>query len=106
MDAKTLPPPQEKSVSGKPDINASKQEILGLIQEFKIPANSIVQVGAMADQAISDKTLYPMLKETAIKSGMLDANDFGKGIDYKMLAVLSTLGRLAKDMISTGQLKG
>ena len=78
MDGKPLSPPQEKSVSGKPDVNVSKRQVLALIKQFNIDPNTIIQIGDLAEQAIKDKTLYPVLKQNAIRSGMMDESDFGK----------------------------
>ena len=106
MDKKPLSPPQEKTVSGKPDAKSAKKQIATLIQQFKIPPQSIIQIGKMAEQAMKDRALYPMLKDAAIKSGMMDEADFGQGFNEKLLGVLVTLSRATEKMMSSGELRG
>lgn len=108
---KNLPPPQEKSNIGavqqsEPDIDSVKEQVLTAINEFNINPMVLINLGQMAEQAIGNKALYPMVQDAAISNGLADKEDFKPGIDYQMLAVFATVARIAKQMIQSGELRG
>ena len=108
---KNLPPPQEKSDIGAAqqtdiDAKAVKEQVLSAINEFKVNPMTLINLGQMAEQAIGNKALYPMVQDAAISNGLADKEDFKPGIDYQMLAVFATVARMTKQMLESGELRG
>jgi hypothetical protein len=95
----TLSPPQKKSGFLKqPSGQQVKQMIVDGIQSQKINPTQVVQLGQMAQATIKDPALYEMLKQQSIQAGVLDDADFGKGVNYQLLATMVAVGKVAEKM--------
>ena len=76
--------------------------IQGLQSSKKNPM-IFVQIGEMARQAISDKSLYPMVKKAAIDNQILNEDSFQQGFDFKLLSILVAMGKVAKEYMQQTQ---
>lgn len=85
-------------------INAVKQEINELISSGQATPDLIVKVGNMAESTLMNKSLYPIFKEQIVKLGVLDEPDLSPTPDPSMLVIFVTLGKVAQQMIQSGEL--
>lgn len=85
-----------------PAITEAKQKVDELIKKNNIDPKKVVQIGAMAFQAISDPALYPMVVQNAVKNKIISQDEVGQGIDYRLLGGLITAGKLVDQGIKGG----
>jgi hypothetical protein len=102
------PVPQKKSEILKLDPNQDvgtqfKNMMIQGLQSSKKNPMIFVQIGDMARQAISDKSLYPMVKKAAIDNQILNEDSFQQGFDFKLLSVLVAMGKVAKEYMQQTQ---
>lgn len=75
------------------------QQIIGKIKTIvdagHITVDQLQHVGDLAQKAIKNKSVYPIVKKTAIKFHLLSDKDFAPGVDYQALGKLVTIGYLA-----------
>jgi hypothetical protein len=53
---------------------------------------------------LQDKSLYPQLLQAIIDSDLAEAEDLETEIDYELIGVFATLGKMAQEMIDSGEL--
>jgi len=80
------------------NIEEAKQAVRAFLEESKIAPKVLQQVGTMAEQAIQDKALYPMLRQQLIANKLFDDEDIPENFDYTILATLAAMGRLLPQM--------
>lgn len=80
------------------NIEEAKQAVRAFLEESKIPPKALQQVGNMAEQAIKDKALYPMLRQQLIANKLFAEDDIPENFDYTILATLAAMGRLLPQM--------
>jgi hypothetical protein len=121
MATKPLPAPQKNPISapqqdadvmnliqrggkGKelPAVEEAKKKVNELITKKKIDPKKVSQIGTMAFQAISDPALYPMVVQNAVQNKIIEPEEVGQGIDYKLLGGLITAGKLAEQIAKGG----
>jgi hypothetical protein len=76
---------------------ASTQQIVKMIEESGVPAWAYAEVGRQAEMALMDKSKYPMFVKFMVERG-LDTEENLKKPDPQMLAMLSTIGKVAETM--------
>ena len=79
-----------------------KQMVFDAINQTGVPPETIISIGQIAEQAINNKALYPMVKDAAVRSGLAVSEDFTESVDYQLLATLSMLGKAAEQIKSLG----
>ena len=79
-----------------------KQMVFDAINQTGVAPETIIAVGQIAEQAINNKALYPMVKDAALRAGLAEKEDFGENIDYQILGTLAMLGKAASQMTSLG----
>lgn len=112
MDAKPLSPPQEKSVSGKPDaqmspqnIEKAKNDLRRIIKQVGIDPQRVVEAGQMAEMALKNPKLFPVVVQKAIQANLISPQDVQPGgIDYKLLAYGITAGKMTQELLKEGKL--
>jgi hypothetical protein len=82
----------------------AKQGIKQYLATVKVPPETLVKAGQMAEAVIKDKALYPMFREQAIATKLVEPNDLDMKIDYPSLAVFSTMGKITSQMLSSGEM--
>ena len=107
--------PQVKSVevemtapagASKPNIAQMKRQVAQLLMENGISAQQMITIGQMAEKSITDPALFQMFKQQAIANEMADEEDLSPQNKYRFLAGMATLGKMAEQMLQTGELKG
>jgi len=89
----------------KDPVEKAKNDLRRIVQQVGIDPMRIVQAGQMAEMALKDKSLYPMVIEQAIKSNLISEKDVQKGVvDYGILAKGITAGRLTQQLLDEGAL--
>ena len=78
--------------------------VLDAINQSGISPEIIISVGQMAQDSLKNKTLYPMVKDAAIRAGLAQNDDFQGKIDYQTLAILAVLGKAAQQMQGSGEM--
>jgi len=102
------PVPQKKSEILKLDPNQDvgtqfKNMMIQGLQSSKKNPMIFVQLGNMAQQAISNKSLYPMVKKVAIENQILNEDSFQDGFDFKLLSILISMGKVAQEYMQQTQ---
>ncbi len=88
-----------------PEVIKAKDELLKVIKDQKIDPMMLIRAGQLAEAALTDLTLYPMVVEVAIKEGLISPADVGnEGINYKLLANGITAGMMVKELMEEGRL--
>lgn len=80
----------------RPEIEKAKQKLQQMLAKNKINPQTFVQAGQMAEQALKNTALYPMLTQMLIKQGLLEQKDLQQGIDKKFLAYTIAMGKIAE----------
>jgi hypothetical protein len=80
----------------RPEIEKAKQKLQQMLAKNKINPQTFVQAGRMAEQALKNTALYPMLTQMLIKQGLLEQKDLQQGIDKKFLAYMIAMGKIAE----------
>ena len=83
---------------------AAKQGIKEYLATVKVPPEMLVKIGQVAEQVIKDKALYPMFREQAIKSRLVEPTDLDMKIDYPALAVFATMGKITEQMLASREI--
>lgn len=84
----------------------AKQGVKDYLATIKVPPEVLVKAGQMAEAVIKDKALYPMFREQAIKSKLVEPTDLDVKVDYPALAVFATMSRITEQMLASGELQG
>ena len=79
-----------------------KQMVYEAINESGVSPEQLVTIGQMAEQAISNKTMYPMVVDALIRAGLADSSDVSQKVDYQMLGIMAMLGKAASQMQGAG----
>ena len=85
---------------------AAKQGIKDYLATVKVPPEMLVKIGQVAEAVIKDKALYPMFREQAIKTKLVEPDDLDMKVDYPSLAVFATMGKITEQMLASNELKG
>lgn len=75
------------------------EDIIQSIKESGVPIESFVRLGNMAEKTIKNPDMYPMVVDAAIKMNIAEPGDLGATINYRNLALLSTIGKVAQQMM-------
>ena len=87
-------------------IEAAKQGVKEYLATVKVVPEILVMAGQMAEATIKDKALYPMFRQQAVNSKLVEPTDLDNKIDYPSLAVFATMGKLTEQMLANGELGG
>ena len=90
--------PKDPSLSD-PQVQESIAKLKEIIQRNNIDPQIIIRGGQMADKALLDRNLYPMLVEMAVKEGLISPDKVQQGFDPKLIAGASTAGKLAQMIV-------
>ena len=80
----------------RPDIEQSKQKLQQMLAKGNVNPQTLVQAGKMAEQALKNPAMYPMLTQMLMKQGLIEQKDLQQGIDKKFLAQTISMGKLAE----------
>jgi hypothetical protein len=67
------------------------------MQQYGLDAKTMASIGDMAQQAIQDQSLYPLLREQLLGSQILTEQELPEQINYMTLAALAAMGVMAGD---------
>jgi hypothetical protein len=67
------------------------------MQQYGLDAKTMSSIGDMAQQAIQDQSLYPLLREQLLGSQILTEQELPEQINYMTLAALAAMGVMAGD---------
>jgi hypothetical protein len=82
----------------------AKQGIKEYIASVGVSPEVLVKVGQMADAVIKDRTLYPVFKEQAVASKLVEPDELDMKVDYPSLAVFSTMGKITEQMLASREI--
>jgi hypothetical protein len=74
------------------------------MQEEGVNPQTLISIGQLAERVLQDKSLYPQLLQAIIDSDLAEAEDLEADIDYELIGVFATLGKMAQEMIDSGEL--
>ena len=97
--------PAQAQAQGQPNLAQIKQQVLQLMTENEISPQQLIVIGQMAERSISDPALFQMFKQQAIANDIADEEDFSQQNKYRFLGGVATLGKMAEQMIQSGELK-
>jgi hypothetical protein len=86
------------------EVAETKQLVRQAMQEEGVTADTLIQLGQMAEAVLKDKSLYPEFVQSIIDSDLAEDGDIPTQIDYQLIGVFATLGEMAKQMIASGEL--
>jgi hypothetical protein len=94
---------------GKPQqpaqVEKAKEQLKQVIIQNQLDPKGIVYAGKIAQAALKDPKMYQVAIQTAIKQNLISPQEVSKqGIDYKLLGMGITAGRLTEQLISEGAL--
>ena len=87
-------------------VQQAKLSVKQFIEASKIKPQTIIQLGDMAEAALKDKALYQVFREQAMKSGAADEEDVPAKPNPHLLVSFVALGKLASQMMQSGELAG
>jgi hypothetical protein len=67
------------------------------MHQYKLDAKTMASIGDIAQQAIQDQSLYPLLREQLLGSQILTEKELPEQINYMTLAALAAMGVMAGD---------
>jgi len=82
----------------------TKQMVRQAMQEEGVSPQTLISIGQLAERVLQDKSLYPQLLQAIIDSDLAEAEDLEADIDYELIGVFATLGKMAQEMIDSGEL--
>jgi hypothetical protein len=82
----------------------TKQMVRQAMQEEGVSPQTLISIGQLAERILQDKSLYPQLLQAIIDSDLAEAEDLEADIDYELIGVFATLGKMAQEMIDSGEL--
>jgi hypothetical protein len=82
----------------------TKQMVRESILEEGIDPNTLIQLGAMAQAVLNDKSKYPQFLQAVVDSGLAEEADFTGNIDYQIIGVFVAAGEMVKQMMASGEL--
>jgi hypothetical protein len=80
------------------DIDSVKENLINLIKTTNVPLEAFGYLGEMAEQVMTDKSLYPKFVDEMLLTGIAEENDLPKKIDYRILITFAALGNVARSM--------
>lgn len=92
--------------SQQQQVAQAKQQVKEFIQMNGISPDFMVRIGQMATGCLRNKALYPLFREQVMNSGYFEDDDLTQRYNPTQLAVFATAGKMAKEMMSTGELGG
>jgi len=94
-DSEVMGAMQGKQQPGQdPQLEKAKEQLQNLITENNIDPNTLIQLGDMANQALKDKSLYPMVKQKAHQSKIPNPEVIQEGFDYRFIGSLMSIAQL------------
>jgi hypothetical protein len=78
-----------------PQLEQAQVATQQFMQQYGLDARTMASIGQMSQQAIQDRSLYPMLREQLISSNILTEKELPEQVNYMTLAALATMGALA-----------
>ena len=122
MDQKPLSPLQEKSGfvapqqdaemmsliqrKGKPTLDPQvekfKNHVKTFLQKNKIPPQTMIRAGQMAEMAIMNPAMFPAMAQMAVKEGLLPQEKLGTGVNYPFLAAIVAAGKVSQMIAEEG----
>lgn len=85
-----------------PQFDMAKDTLERAIKESGLPPTEFVRLGQLAEQVLSNNNMYPQLINQMIMSGVMEPDEAGQGINYQLIISLIALGRIGKEMSSSG----
>jgi len=85
-----------------PEVEKAKEQIRQYITQNKIDPNVFIQVGNLCRQALKDPAIYQMAVDMALKNGITTKEEVGTGINYKLLGIGITIGKLTQEIVNEG----
>lgn len=107
--------PQVKSVEvemtapagpSKPNLAQMKQQVAKLLMDGGFSAQQIITIGQMAERSITDPALFQVFKQQIVANDMADEEDLSPQNKFRFLAGMATLGKMAEQMLRSGELRG
>jgi hypothetical protein len=65
------------------------------MQQYGLDSRTMESIGEVAQQAIQDQSLYPLLREQLLGSQILTEQELPEQINYMTLAALAAMGAMA-----------
>lgn len=95
------PPAPEMS-----DVASAKKQVRELMEKEEISPQQLIILGQMAQKSISDPALFQLFKQQMIANDIADEEDLAGNNGFRFLAIMTTLGKMVQQMISSGELRG
>jgi hypothetical protein len=75
------------------------------MQEEGVSPETLISLGSLAERVLQDQSLYPQFLQAVIDNELVE-EDVETDIDYEIIGVIATLGKMAQEMIASGELGG
>jgi hypothetical protein len=83
----------------------TKQMVREAMQEDGVTPETLISLGSLAERVLQDQSLYPQFLQAVIDNDLVE-EDVETDIDYEIIGVIATLGKMAQEMIASGELGG
>jgi hypothetical protein len=83
----------------------TKQMVREAMQEEGVTPQTLISLGSLAERVLQDQSLYPQFLQAVIDNDLVE-EDVETDIDYEIIGVIATLGKMAQEMIASGELGG
>jgi hypothetical protein len=83
----------------------TKQLVRDAMQEEGVSPETLISLGSLAERVLQDQSLYPQFLQAVIDNDLVE-EDVETDIDYEIIGVIATLGKMAQEMIASGELGG
>jgi hypothetical protein len=83
----------------------TKQMVRQAMQEDGVTPETLISLGSLAERVLQDQSLYPQFLQAVIDNDLVE-EDVETDIDYEIIGVIATLGKMAQEMIASGELGG
>jgi hypothetical protein len=81
----------------------ARQIVRQAMQEDGVTPETLINLGKMAESVLQDKSLYPQFLQAVIDNDLIE-EDVETEIDYELIGIFATLGKVAQEMIASGEL--
>ena len=81
----------------------ARQIVRQAMQEEGVSADTLISLGKRAERGLQDKSLSPLFLQAVIDNDLVE-EDVETEIDYELIGIFATLGKVAQEMIASGEL--
>ena len=84
----------------------AKEKIKSLMAQEGVKPQELVNMGEMAKKSLYDPALFQLFKRQMIENNIASEEDLTGQNALRFMAVVATVGKMASQMLASGELRG